>query len=203
MLTFFLKPSTIPDTVGFEATSTDVHGQDFTITGTYELRDADSNPVEYVFTMKHPAAEVNGEDKITYFRGTLDEDGMNLLGSWGNTEEDRPWAFLFTRVAPEVLVCRPSPGAFQRHRIRALWSYARAATLSEVRRTLFSWSYLKERRDLRKKYLDILHRQAEESFSQSDPERLMRLHRKMTCDDVKYCHALVEHNQVHPSVLLW
>ena len=128
---------------------------------------------------------------------------MNLSGAWGYGEDELRWPFHFSRLSPEFLLCRPSPNAFRRNRIRALWSFALTATLSQVRRALFSWSYLKERRAARLEYMEILQRQLDNAPADTDHRRLFTLHRRLTCDDVRMCHVIQEHLNSPPQVLIW
>ena len=49
---------------------------------------------------------------------------------------------------------RPSPSLLSQSKYRSLWHYAISATLDDVRRRLWSWTYFAARRDVRKRYLE-------------------------------------------------
>ena len=202
MLTFVLKPSSSSETPGFEAVATDVQGHEYSIVGTYELRDTDNALVQYSFTQTYPAGD-DEEVRILYFHGTLDEDGVTFSGTWGPSEDDCQWPFYFSRLPQQVLLCRPSPHSFERHRIRTLWRFALSASLDEARHSLFSWTYMKDRRAARMEYQEILGRQTEGSLTEQDYRRMLILHRRLTYDDVRRCYAEEERRQPYANVLLW
>jgi hypothetical protein len=56
---------------------------------------------------------------------------------------------------PEVLACRPHPAVLAVNRPASLWAFARDAILLQVRRKLWSWSYFRDRRVARKRYLEL------------------------------------------------
>ena len=161
MLTFFIEPTPNTEVPEFEATDKDALGHEFFILGTYRLSDTAGIPAEYAFTQTYPGGD-DHEERVLHFRARLDDDGMKLSGWWGHSEHSLSWPFLSTRSSPNVLLFRPSPGSFERHRIHSIWRFAMSSALDEARHALFSWSYLKDQRAARIEYQEIVHRQAED-----------------------------------------
>ncbi|KAI0633741.1 hypothetical protein C8Q77DRAFT_1157905 [Trametes polyzona] len=174
------------DHSSFEASDTAAHGTSYTILGGYTTKDDGS--VEYNFTRTYSARL-----KKSYFTGALDEDGSTLSGSWGYSTDDKPYQFLFKRIPAETLIARPPPSEFEENKIRALWKYALTAARNEVRRKMFSWSYLKERRDIRREYLELLEREMDEISTEEDLERFALLDRTSTCEDVRCFYVLKDY----------
>ncbi|TFK89009.1 hypothetical protein K466DRAFT_487737 [Polyporus arcularius HHB13444] len=173
----------------YEASSVGAQGTTFTLLGGYRTKD--DGTIEYSFSRTYAARLTK-----VYFVGTLDEDGMTLSGKWGYSLEKMEYAYWYKRnVAPEILVARPPPTEFEKNRIRALWNYALTYSRDEARRKLCSWSYLKERRDMRKEYLELLEREVDDLSTEEDIERFMYLDRKSTYDDVRCFYFLQNYRQ--------
>lgn len=129
----------------YEAKSMLPGGINFVITGHCEA-EADGR-ICYAFTMHY---DYEYDDKK--FRGYI--NGTSLSGKWG--EGDLVHDFVFKRLAQNVLCWWPSPAELQKNKPQALWRFAINAVREQVLRERFSWTLLKTRRDLRKKYLDII-----------------------------------------------
>ncbi|PIL33864.1 hypothetical protein GSI_03570 [Ganoderma sinense ZZ0214-1] len=127
----------------FEASAPCATGTDYNVLGEYTTKD--DGTVEYLITQTY-AARISK----TYWTVTLADDGDTLSGKWGYEKDDQPHTVIYKRIPPEVLIDRPHPREFAEDRARALWKFAVTAVRNQVRRKLFlfSWSYLKERRDL-------------------------------------------------------
>ncbi|KAM5533055.1 hypothetical protein V8D89_013270 [Ganoderma adspersum] len=123
----------------YEASAVAVNGTDYNVHCDYTARD--DGTVEYSFTQTYAARIPK-----MYWTGTLTDDGGTLSGRWGYKKEDQPHTFVYKRTPLEVLVDRPLPEEFTKNRVKALWSYALTAIHNQVRRQLFSWSYLVEHR---------------------------------------------------------
>lgn len=176
------------DHSSYEASDTAAHGTTYTILGGYKKMEDGS--VEYHFKRTYSARL-----KKTYFKGTLEDDGETLSGSWGYEEDDKPYRFIFKRIPPEVLIARPPLQEFEDNKIRALWKYALTAVHNEVRRKMFSWSFLKERRDIRKEYLELLERETDSASTSVDLDRFAVLDRTATCEDIRTFYVLKDYNQ--------
>ncbi|RPD54176.1 hypothetical protein L227DRAFT_580748 [Lentinus tigrinus ALCF2SS1-6] len=190
MITFCLHASA--DHGSYEAGAVGAHGTAFTVLGGYRTKE--DGTIEYSFTRTY-AARI----KKSYFVGTLDEDGVTLSGKWGYSLEKMDTAFWFKRgVAPEILVARPPPAEFEENKIRALWNYALTYSLDEARRRLYSWSYFKERRDMRTEYLELLEREVDDLSTEEDIARFAYLDRKSTYDDVR-CYYILQNYRQRPK----
>ncbi|KAI1783152.1 hypothetical protein LXA43DRAFT_1187180 [Ganoderma leucocontextum] len=186
MNTFYLHASMDPKT--YEASSIGANGTDYNIFGNYATKD--NGTIEHSFTRAYVARL-----QKTYWTATLADDGKTLSGQWGYAPDDQPWTFVFKRAPPEVLVNRPHPKEFEENRIKALWKYALTAVHNQVRRRLFSWSYLKERRDLRKEYLELLLKEEDGRLTKEDSERVSVLAHRSTFDDVRCFYIIQEYRQ--------
>ena len=93
-----------------------------------------------------------------YFEGHIGKEGY-LTGYYsyteGPTNPGSPYLYTFYRIPAEILACRPLPAEFTKDRARALWAFARNALLFRARRKLFSWSFFKDRRDRRRRFLAL------------------------------------------------
>lgn len=185
MITFFLHAS-IEWPLAYEASSVDANGTMYDILGHCITKG--NGTIEYSFTRTYVA-----RSKKTYWTGTLEDDRETLTGKWGYAEDDQPWGFVFKRVPPEVFVDRPHPKEFSENRVKTLWKYALTAIHNQVRRSLFSWSYLKERRDMRKEYLELLLKEANDRLTDEDMERFSRLGQRLAFDDVGFFYIIYDY----------
>ena len=187
MITFYLHASVDPRTYG--ASAIGAKGTDYNILGDYTTKDDGS--VEYAFTQTYVARIPK-----TYWTGTLEDDGQTLSGRWGYEKDDQQWTFVFKRVPPEILIDRPHPMEFAENRVKALWKYALTATHNQVRRRLFSWSYLAQRRDQRKEYLALLLKETDSGqLPPEDSARASALMQRATFDDVRCFYIVQEYKQ--------
>ncbi|KAI0752480.1 hypothetical protein C8Q80DRAFT_1146274 [Daedaleopsis nitida] len=178
MVTFCFHASA--DRNAYEASDVAALGTSFTILGGYTIED--DGKVEYRFSITYAARLIK-----RYFRGALDEDGFTLSGSWGT--------FWFKRTAPEIIIARPPPEDFKENKIRALWKYALTYSINEARRTMWSWSHFKARRDIRKEYLELLEREVDEISTEDDLERFAVLDRTSTYDDTRMFYVMQDYRQ--------
>ncbi|KAI1785192.1 hypothetical protein LXA43DRAFT_1100597 [Ganoderma leucocontextum] len=186
MMTFCLRASMDHKTC--EARAPCATGTDYNLLGDYTTKD--DGTVEYTFTQTYLA-----RISKTYWTGTLSDDGETFSGKWGYEKDDQPDAFVYKRVPPEVLIDRPHPNEFTENRVKALWKYALTAVRNQVRRRLFSWSYLKERRDVRKEYLELLLKEMDDQLTDADMERFSVLDHRSTFDDVRCFYVLRDYRQ--------
>ncbi|OSD01341.1 hypothetical protein PYCCODRAFT_541681 [Trametes coccinea BRFM310] len=187
MLSFCFHAS--PDHVSFQASSVAAAGMEYTIDGGYHVEDDGS--VTYTFVRMNALQRI----RTTYFRGTLDEDGQRLSGSWGYSEDDKPYTFLFFKsVPPEAIVARPTPSEFEENKIRALWKYALTAVVNGVRSKMLSWRNIQERRKVKQEYLDLLEREDDDILTAADLERFAVLDRTCTYEDIRYFYVLKDYH---------
>ena len=186
MTTFCFHASADHNT--YEASGAAAHGTGFTTLGGYKTKE--DGMIEYSFVRSYAARM-----RKVWFVGTLTDDGETLSGKWGYEENALDNFFLFKRVTPEVLVARPPPSEFEENRIRALWKYATTAALNEARRKLFSWSLLKDRRDRRKEYLELLQREEDSQSTEEDLDRFAFIEQKSTFDEARCYYVLNDYRQ--------
>ncbi|KAI0661089.1 hypothetical protein C8Q70DRAFT_911215 [Cubamyces menziesii] len=173
----------------YEASDVAAHGTGYTVHGGYIKKD--DGTVEYNFSRTYMARL-----RQSYFTGTLDGDGERLSGSWGYSETEKPYRFMFWKnVPPETLIARPPPSEFEENKTKALWKYALTAAHNEARRKLFSWSYIKERRAIRKEYLELLERETDDLNTTTDFDRFAVLERTSTCEDVRRFYVSRDYHQ--------
>ena len=89
-----------------------------------------------------------------HYDGTLVDEftitGTRIYGD--DTESD--YLFILKKIPAPYMTLRPRPSLLAASRYRYLWHFAIAATLQDVRRRMWSWSYFAARRDVRRKYLE-------------------------------------------------
>ncbi|KAL6299183.1 hypothetical protein BKA93DRAFT_612607 [Sparassis latifolia] len=122
------------------------------------------------------------------FRGHLDEEGTMLQGVWGYGSADgSDDDFVMSRLAPEVLIYRPSPREFAENRIKALWKFALSEVEARVHRQICSWSHFKQRRDIRKRYIRLLTRKCDFGCPlEGDEDELTRCRKSLTPADARF-----------------
>lgn len=89
-----------------------------------------------------------------YFQGWIDETDA-LVGSMGWSEGSSVMQFIFKRLPADVMIFYPSPAERQNNLVRSRWNFALQCTLRDVRRKMWSWSYFAERRERRKRYIQL------------------------------------------------
>ena len=123
----------------------------YTIKGKYST--SNGGDTEVRFTIHH-----KGGDYQEYFNGHLDENG-SLVGYQDYTEDvsekNHNNLFILRRVPAEVMAYRPSPAELSENKPRALWRFVLGVVRMRTLRKLFSWSFFKERRDVRKRYIEL------------------------------------------------
>ncbi|KAH9950295.1 hypothetical protein B0H21DRAFT_565923 [Amylocystis lapponica] len=156
------------------------HMSSYTVTGLYEV--APDGRICYVVTRKFSVYFPN-----VVFRGYLSEDGLTLTGHCRPTDKDSDIPFVWSRRPPAILTFRPSPYELESNRTKALWRFALSAVEYEVQRRMFTWSFLKRRRDIRKRYIELNLRGMEygngRPLSQEEQKELMRCRRSLTTAD--------------------
>lgn len=91
--------------------------------------------------------------------GRLDPSGV-FRGSFSFLSEPGPHGlFSFKRINP-MLLYRPPQTEFDKNKSRALWRYAGAAVLDDIRRQSWSWAFFRDRFRIRKRFIHLLLREA-------------------------------------------
>ena len=184
----------------FEATSSTPNGTSFTLTGECDT-DSDGNTI-YNFVIKYAARF----DPL-YFRGRMYDGSTTLVGTWSTTAEGLsepstpdsisgggyPHAvadnttdrFIFKRLPPWLMCCRPDPIEFQINKARALWKFALTAVEEIVGKHRFTWSYFKRRRNNRKRYIELLIRLNYADLDDDEQRELARIRQTLTAADAR------------------
>ncbi|KAL1941413.1 hypothetical protein VTO73DRAFT_7230 [Trametes versicolor] len=136
----------------------------------------------------------------SYFKATLDADGTTLVGEQDvsaafTTPGPKPHVVLKKGVSPETMLFYPSPSALATNKPAALWRFALDAVLYNVRRRLFSWTFLRERRDRKRHLASLLHAVSftGTALLPDDAAQWIRLLGLATPADLHFCaHAALE-----------
>nr|GAT44916.1 predicted protein [Mycena chlorophos] len=136
-----------------------------------------------------------------YFHGTWKIGSNTLSGTFGLTDDPStdPGEFIFKQIDPENVCCMPAPVELRSGKGRALWSFAIFAVLSRIRRNNCSWAFLKERRDNRKRFIELYIRSEHATVSFGKPlddgeewTEFTRLKKGFTNADSRWYHSLAE-----------
>lgn len=185
MITFYFHASEVDDSETYKANSIMADGTDYNIFGEYATKE--DGTVVYLFTQQSVARW-----KTTYWTGLLEDEGETFSGKWGYGKDQQPYTFVFKRVPPKVLADRPHAREFAENRVKALWKFALTAVRNQVRRRLFSWSYLEERRDVRKEYLSLLLKEMDGRLTDADSARFSALNRRSTTSVISISSTTTE-----------
>ena len=101
--------------------------------------------------------------------------------------------FIFKRLPPWLMCCRPDPLEYQLNGPRALWKYALTAVREMVGMHLFTWSYFKQRRDNRKRYIELLIRLNYADLDEEEVMELARIRQTLTAADARLYETRYEY----------
>ncbi|EED80010.1 predicted protein [Postia placenta Mad-698-R] len=186
---FLLSIRVSPTDLGKFAASGVIPGSsmfaNFKLEGAYELQEGGRPGYSFVMECSAPF-----ESKR--FNGCVSDDGMTFSGTWGSS-----WKvvgrFVFSRLPPEIMRYRPSPIDLQRNRTKALWRFVLTATMGEVVRKKWSWDFFRQRRDFRRRYLDLLFRTSSGRPLDADEEQeLLDIKRVLTPSDARFYQSLCD-----------
>ena len=188
MLSMTLRLSSVEgQTLHFQASSRSRLG-DFTISGQC-VRDAASNSL--LFTMRR---EFASRHPTQYWNGQLDVARETITGTWGTDLDEAAHfgTFILKRTSPEDLRFRPAPATIIAKGARSLWLFAIFAVLSRVRRQSWSWSYFKERRNNRMKFMKLYIRNGHfgRPLNRQELTEFRDVRRTLTSADSRFYHSL-------------
>ncbi|KAJ3011250.1 hypothetical protein NUW54_g2238 [Trametes sanguinea] len=125
----------------------------------------------------------------------LDDDGVTLSGRlldlfWPASRQ----VVMKKGPPPEVMVFYPSPAEFSRDKVKALWRFALDAILYDVRRRLFSWAFIKKRKDHRRRFVSLNFATSTQiPLAPDQSAELDHLYRRLLPADIEfYAHAALE-----------
>ncbi|KAF7292835.1 VPS13 domain-containing protein [Mycena indigotica] len=147
-----------------------------------------------------------------FYNGIWNTETNTLSGTLGFEEDVSTHfgAFSFKQLEPEYVCYMPAPVDLEppandggdplgeNAKARALWSFAISSVLFQVRRDHWSWSLFKERRDNRKRFIELQIRsgQASHAFGKelgsAEWDELSKLKKSFTTNDSRFYHSLAE-----------
>ncbi|KAJ7291115.1 hypothetical protein C8J57DRAFT_1458070 [Mycena rebaudengoi] len=184
MISMVLKPTAIDgDKQRFTATAR-ANGVNFTVTG--EAQASDSPGVvtlsfQRSFRTRFPTQ---------YYTGKWDAATDTLQGTLGPEEDvsTHGHAFIFKRIEPENMCFAPLPPEIAEGKARALWA------VCDCGGKRWSWAFFKERRDNRKRFIELYIRgtQFGAPLSQEEWNEWSRVTKTFTTADCRFYHSLAE-----------
>ncbi|KAK7678018.1 hypothetical protein QCA50_018958 [Cerrena zonata] len=146
MQEFYIHATSLADQT-FEADGRDFNSGIWHMTGSCRFNDRHEIEVEF-------NVQGSNTDDAQYFQGYIDDSGA-LVGSMGWSGSVLAWNFIFKQLPTDVMMFYPSPATRPEDLARARWQFAIQCTLHAVRRNMWSWSYFAERRQKRKRYIQL------------------------------------------------
>ncbi|KAL7277857.1 hypothetical protein ACG7TL_008803 [Trametes sanguinea] len=194
---FHASPMDPNQLVATRATPLPLHATRFTVTMEY-IGKADDRRATYRMTESwnsnlYPSREIEL---------ALAGDGLTLVSGQQGTPSCE--VVMKKGLPPEIMVFYPSPTALRENRPRALWRFALDAVLYDVRRSLFTWDFIKQRRDTRRRVVLLLYAQRAYPGIQSDEyEELNRLLSTLPpADNHFYAHMAQEQERFSQLVIV-
>ncbi|KAJ6610468.1 hypothetical protein B0H10DRAFT_411247 [Mycena sp. CBHHK59/15] len=190
MSSMVLKPTSAQGDVQYFSAAARSNVTDFTVTG--ECRPGDTPGVLVVsFKRMFPA-----RFPTQYYTGTWTAATDVLQGTVGMEQDPATHysTFVYRRTAPEHLIFAPAPVELSTNWASAMWRYAIAAVRYGVRRNRWSWSYFKERRDNRRRFIELYIRSTRFGPPMTNPEweELAQVKKTLTTADSRFYHSLAE-----------
>ncbi|KAJ7507291.1 hypothetical protein B0H11DRAFT_197898 [Mycena galericulata] len=194
MISMFLEPSSVEGDVQNFTAADRANRTDFKIIGHCRAGDEPGSVVT-TFKRTFPA-----HFPTQYCAGKWDATTETLSGTVGLDEDPAKHtsAFVFRRMSPEHLCFAPAPVELETSKARALWGFAIAAVINDVRRARWSWSFFGERRDNRRRYIELYIRSATAStrfgteLSNEEFEEFSRIKKVFTTADCRFITSLAE-----------
>lgn len=197
---------------GFEAIGSmpdSMRGIVFTLRGSTET--TPGGELVYVLDLRFTVLAI-----LIQLHGRMHENGTSISGDWGgqgmstDTDHQEVGPFILTRLPPDVLSFRPAPWELESKsdRIRALWRFALSAVEYRVLQSTYSWKFFKQRRDVRRRYVEFCIRQHfGRPLGASEKIECRGLERTLSPLDARYYASLAEYHilqadAVHVYVIL-
>ncbi|KAI0371099.1 hypothetical protein BV20DRAFT_211321 [Pilatotrama ljubarskyi] len=124
-----------------------------TFTGEFSGRTKDGRPMYNI-------SETSNATFIpdTSYKVTLDNDDSTLRGEHALAPSGPVIQVVMKKnISPEIMMFYPAPSALRKNRAADLWRFAISAVLYDIRRRLFSWAFIKERRDRKRLLTSLLY----------------------------------------------
>ncbi|KAJ7115464.1 hypothetical protein C8R44DRAFT_880758 [Mycena epipterygia] len=194
MFSITLKPSSAEGEVQHFVGSSRSNRADFKIAGECHAAN-EPGTVEISFTRSFPA-----RFPTQYYAGVWNASTDTIAGSVGDDQDPttHDGAFVFKRMPPENMCFLPTPVELETGKARALWGFAIAAVIQGVRRDRWTWSFFKERRDNRRRFIELYIRsgsgthQFGQWLTDLEDQDLARVKKSLTTQDNRFYHTLAE-----------
>jgi hypothetical protein len=180
-----LEPSSTEGDVQLFTAADRANQRDFKIAGECHVGD-EPGTVAISFKRSFPTARYMNE----YYIGTWNAPTQTLTGKVWSEEnyensEGQSGAFVFKRIAPEHMCFLPAPVELEANKSHALWTFAISAVRFDICRDRWAWSFFKERRDIRKRFIELYIRSTTfgPSLSMEEWDELSRVMKQMTTAD--------------------
>jgi hypothetical protein len=147
---------------------------------------------------------------VQYLTGFLQAKSTIIVGSQGEDEDESTHEnrFIWTCASDELMRLRPLPPYMvpnkydegeEPNKSRAMFDYAIRAVIFQNRKKSWSWSYFKERRDNRVRFLHFLtERKMDYNAYSSEPEVVHQILRSVTNIDAQFCYTEYSKNFSDP-----
>nr|GAT44775.1 predicted protein [Mycena chlorophos] len=205
MLSITFKPTALDGAVqGFTACER-ANSHEYHIAGECCLAD-DPSTMIVTFRRSFPA---ESHYRTQYFHAIWAIGSNTLMGTLGFDEDVAAYhnAFMFKQIDPQDACFMPAPieikpveatDSGRKSRARALVMFAFHAALLRVRRDGWFWSYFRERRDHRKRFIELYIRSGQgrtafgKRLSVDEAEELNKMKKTLTNLDSRFYHSLAE-----------
>lgn len=137
--------------------------------------------------------------KISWtYCGTLDTASETIGGQWDSEAPKNIGTFWLARAPAFSHLFRCSHAQFEECPARARWSFACAAILFQVKQRLWSWSFFRDRRMNRKRFLELYKRRElskvwhlpGDTLNEEETAELHSLEQSLSPADARYYHSL-------------
>jgi hypothetical protein len=190
----FKAAETQPKDKAFAFTAKDTlsTGEEWNLTGTCHPTEDEDDETKLSISWVLKYSDKYSDD---YFSGIFDKKMGKITGTAGlevDVEKHSDTVFLSQQPA-EVLVYRPHPTVLAKNKYISLWRFAQYAILHQVRRKMWSWSYFRDRRDHRKRYLELVIRRGwyGTPLSDEEDEKFYATARTMYPADARYLGSVM------------
>ncbi|KAJ7461994.1 hypothetical protein FB451DRAFT_1267439 [Mycena latifolia] len=191
MISMLLCSTATQDHFHADAAHAHSHWNNYSIDGNCWVDDSTS-AVHFTFKRSFPPRYGS-----QYYIGTWDAATDALIGTWGLTSDvkSHDGVFVFRRIAQEYMCFFPAPRVLRANRPRALWTFACAAVRWRVRRQRWAWEFFAERRDNRRRFMELYIRNTRfgRPLAPAEVVELGRIEKTMTCADSRFYHSLADH----------
>ncbi|KAJ7628581.1 hypothetical protein FB45DRAFT_1079676 [Roridomyces roridus] len=194
MISMHLAPSSVDGQVQYFTASDRANRTDFKIAGQCQVGE-EPGTVSVTFKRTFPA-----RFPTQYFAGTWDAATDTLSGTVG-LEEDlatHTAVFVFKHMDQQHMCFLPAPVELESNRAQARWRFAIAAVVHDLRRARWSWPFFQERRDNRRRFIELYIRSSAAStrfgteLSLAENQEMLRLKKTFTTADCRFIHSVAE-----------